>query len=335
MSVPESVPDMFIPPEGINFRLLGCVSQKYLYSRPSNDPTFFHYEEGPFDDQWWHLLHGKGDRAGYYAIQSKYTGKVIFSRTSADPRVGHVDGDGMYKDNWFKLEPGTGKNDGRFRLRNDASNTVLFSRSIESMARSGIAIIGEDYLTLGNHPADAKPFDDQYFSFMFEDMKISKIEYKHDEARILAQKPEIIGVETQINDSEVPQTMEFSFSQTRATSYTFSHKFGHSITIGASGKVGIPLIAEGEVKLETTQTYEFSWGQQTTDSTVIGTKFNVTAPRNSRLTASAKVTRADVDVPFTVYFKSAATGYEVAIDGIYKGVSYWNTVCEYKQDALH
>ncbi|OBZ68040.1 hypothetical protein A0H81_12039 [Grifola frondosa] len=38
--------------------------------------------------------HGLAQR-GLYAIKSKATGKVLFSRSAQDPRVGHVDGDGV------------------------------------------------------------------------------------------------------------------------------------------------------------------------------------------------------------------------------------------------
>lgn len=204
-----SDPGMFIPPEEINFRLFGCESQKYLFSRYSNDPTFFHHGDGPCDDQWWHLVHGKGDKAGSYAIQSKYTNKVIFSRTFTNPKVGHADGGGAYDDNWFKLEAGTGKHARHFRLRNDSTNTVLFSRSVDNP-------------TLGNHPADAKTCEDQYFTFMFEDMKISRITYNRDEAKILSESPEVIGTGSQQNQSSINQTMEFSFSESKTTASSFN-----------------------------------------------------------------------------------------------------------------
>lgn len=312
---------MFIPPENINFRLLGYESHKYLFSRYSQNPTFFHHGTGPCDDQWWHLIHGKGDRAGSYAFKSNYTGRVIYSRTHKEPKVGVIDSDGAHADNWFKFEPGKGKLESYFRLRNVYSNTVLVSRST-----------GDP--TLWNHPADSKTCEDQYFTFLFEDMKISRIVYESNEANILSQKPEVIGSATQRNHTSINQQMEFSFSETKTTSSSFNYTYGYAITIGASGKVGIPLVAEGEVKVETTQSHEFSWGLETTNSKVFETKFTVVAPPKSKITATGKVTRADVDVPFTVHFKSIATGHEVAIDGTYKGVTFWDIDCDYKQDAL-
>ena len=72
----------------------------------------------------------------------------------------------------------------------------------------------------------------------------------------------------------------------------------------------------------------------TTESKVYATKFSVTAPPNTKITATATVTRADVEVPFTIYSKSVATGYEVATEGIYKGVTFWNVECDYKQEDL-
>ena len=114
----------------------------------------------------------------------------------------------------------------------------------------------------------------------------------------------------------------------------FNYTLGFTITIGASGKAGVPFVAEDEVKVETSNSHTFTWGSETTESKVYETKFSVTAPPNSKMTASATVTRADIDVPFAIYSKSVATGDEVATEGIYKGVTHWNIECDYKQDSL-
>lgn len=315
------MPALYIPPQEISFRLLGCNSNKYLYSRPSNDPTFFHYGDGPYADQWWQLLPGTGNKAGYYAIKSKCTGKVIWSRNSPEPKIGHIDSNGGYDDNWFKLEVGTGKNANYFRLRNYHSDTVLFSRS-------------QNDPTLWNYPGNGGVYDDQYFTFLFEDMEISRIAYRLDQAKILSNTPEVIGSAVDRNRSTVNQTMEFSFSDTKTTSSSFDYTLGFAVTVGASGKVEIPFVAEGAVKVDVSNSHTFTWGSVTTESKVYATKFNVTAAPNSKITATATVTRSDLDVPFTLYSRSVATGYEVATEGIYRGVTFWNTQCDYTQEAL-
>ena len=42
---------LYIPPKKLTFRLRGRQNQEYFYSRPNNEPTFFHYGDGPYADQ--------------------------------------------------------------------------------------------------------------------------------------------------------------------------------------------------------------------------------------------------------------------------------------------
>lgn len=91
--------DLYIPPQGIYFRLLGYVSQGVIYSRSHNDPEVSHYPaSSPSEDQYFELLPGSGNHQGLYAIKGKVSGKVLFSRSSPDPTVYHIDGDGYYED---------------------------------------------------------------------------------------------------------------------------------------------------------------------------------------------------------------------------------------------
>ena len=103
---------------------------------------FHHPQNESFGDQFFSLIHGTGKHAGYYALQAKLAKKVLFLR-NAEPRVGHVDGNGMYDDNWFKLELGTGKHASNFHLRCDqCSDIVIFfshRHGTTSGATSGLA----------------------------------------------------------------------------------------------------------------------------------------------------------------------------------------------------
>ena len=90
---------VFIPPEDLRFRLVGYVNQCAIFSRNSPEPEVGHYNvsHGVYPDQWFTLLHGKGNHSGLFAIKGQVTEKVLFSR-SQKPTVGHIDGDGKYDD---------------------------------------------------------------------------------------------------------------------------------------------------------------------------------------------------------------------------------------------
>lgn len=80
---------MYIPPEGIYFRLLGQHSQWVLFSRDAQPYVGTAPASPKYDDQYFTLVPGTGEHKGAYLIRSKMTKKVLFSRVS-DPFVGDV-----------------------------------------------------------------------------------------------------------------------------------------------------------------------------------------------------------------------------------------------------
>lgn len=91
--------DLYIPPHGIYFRLLGYVSQNVIFSRTSQSPEVGQISvQNENNDQYFTLIHGTGSRKGKYAIKSKVSHNVLFSRESPSPKVGHIGGDGKYDD---------------------------------------------------------------------------------------------------------------------------------------------------------------------------------------------------------------------------------------------
>ncbi|WEW60424.1 hypothetical protein PRK78_005910 [Emydomyces testavorans] len=315
------MPELYIPPPQISFRLKSYSTNYVLYSRHSNEPTFDHFGGSIFDDQWWQLIPGTGKHSGYYLIKSKKTGKVLFSRNSPAPYVGHVGGNGQYDDNYFKLEAGSGKHANHFRLRNYASDTVIYSRLTRTP-------------NLGNYDAWRTVYDDQYWMFHFEDMEISRITYQIDQGKIIASNTEQLGSETVTNNSSINQTAEFDFSETKTTSSTFERTHGFTISAGESGKLEVPFVADYTLKLELSTTHTFKWGETATESKLYAARFPATAAPHTKITATATITRSQIAVPFTIYSKSVSTGYEVATHGTYRGITYWNICSDIKETKL-
>lgn len=89
---------MYIPPNGLYFRLLGYVSQEVIFARNSDPKVGCVSYTSEHTDQYFTLIHGTGEHSGKYAIKSKATGYVLFSRRGSQPHVGLVPGDGSYND---------------------------------------------------------------------------------------------------------------------------------------------------------------------------------------------------------------------------------------------
>jgi hypothetical protein len=306
--------DFYIPPPGVFFRLRGYSSGYVLFSRTHAEPQVFHHpQDSLYDDQFFQLIPGTGEYAGYYNIKGKATDMVLFSLPSGPIRVGHMDADIMDERQpatWFRLEPGSGKHASDFRLCNDFSGTALVSRRHEKPE-------------VINHPA-TDVYDDQYFSFLFEDMIVDRVVYHVDQGKILASTPIVIATQQLFNHSNIEQSMEFTINETMTETSTFDYTLGFTVTVGASYKAGIPIVAEQEIRVDVTNSHTFQWGSTTSSSKSYIARLPVVTPPHTTARAVSSITSSIIDVPFTMYLRSASTGVEVETEGIYKGETTWD-----------
>ena len=91
--------DLYIPPRGIGFRLVGYASQYVIFSRTTAEPQVGHIpSDQKAQDQFFELIHGTGKHAGLYAIKGRKSDKVLYSREGPSPDVWHIGGNGSYED---------------------------------------------------------------------------------------------------------------------------------------------------------------------------------------------------------------------------------------------
>jgi hypothetical protein len=303
--------ELYIPPEGLAFRLLGYLSQHVLYSRTHRKPEFGHHPvTDDYPDHYFTLVKGTGARQGLYAIKSKHTGYVLYSRTHRDPRVGHDSENGRYDDNWFKLEPGKGQYAKQFRLLCPYSDTVIFSRTAKEPE-------------VWNHPS-SDVYADHHFSFLFEDMQVDKIEYDLKLGKILTSTPKILANQTIVNDSDVDQTLTFEVAENETHTSSHEQTTGFSITVGTSFSAGIPFIGGADFKVEATASHSWTIGKSTSFSKTYTTSFPVKAGPHTTVTATSTVNKGDLEVPFTIYLSSKSAGIKVQTRGVWRGVSTWD-----------
>ncbi|KAH7885611.1 hemolytic lectin [Phlebopus sp. FC_14] len=302
--------DFYIPPEGIYFRLLGYVSQKVLFARYV-DPPFGQVPQEPvYEDQYFTLIHGTGAHEGTYVIKSLKTGYVLFSRRTSQPYVGVVSGDGQYSDNWFEIKPGTGQYVQQFQLITPSNNLVLYSRT------NAAPYIGNVY-TYDFYP-------DQYFSFVWEDMQVDKVEYDLKLGQIVSSTPLIIANQTLTNNSSHEQEMTFVLNETVTHTSTFEYSLGLTITVGTTFKAGVPIVAEAEFSLDFSVSNQFTWGQTTEFSESYTAKFPVKAGPGKTVRAVSTVNKGELKVPYTIILSSKRTGVKTETKGIWHGVSSWD-----------
>jgi len=297
--------DFFIPPPGLNFRLLGQRSNRVLVANPNDTLTDFEFG-AKFLDQWFTLenapVHGQ-----YYvkSTNPQNHGKVIFCR-AAEGQVGIFTKD--YADQHFILEPGEGEYLGSFRIYAPSTNRVITAQPTPNTVR--------------NFPADQDKYDDQYFSFLFEDTEIDRIEYDAEDARPFGTVAVPYPVEL-TNLGNAPAKLNANMSRTVSETASFDFHTGLTITVGAEFKTGIPFIAEGKVKTDVSVSTDFTWGKTSTTESQVGSSVEIEVPPRSSQKVIGVYKRSTINLNATIYSKSKRTGVEVITKAIYRGTPVW------------
>ncbi|KAI0757737.1 hemolytic lectin [Daedaleopsis nitida] len=304
--------ELYIPPPGLAFRILGYASQNVIFSR-DHDPSRVGQTpvtETVWGDQWFTLLHGTGEHAGLYAIKGREYGYVLYSRRNEDPRVYHVEGNGKYNDNWFKIEPGQGQYALHFRLITPSEGMAMFSRTNE-------------YPYLYNIES-GKIYSDHYFSFIWEDMQVDRVDFDLEAGFIVSSTPITLAGQTLTNNSDVEQEMSFSVDKGVTNTSSFEYSTGFTVTVGMEFSVGIPFISEGKFSIEASSTNTWTWGSSTEYTTQYTASFPVKAGPHQKVHATSMVNQGVLDVPYTMHLSSKSAGVKVQTTGTWRGVSSWD-----------
>ncbi|KAL5536450.1 hypothetical protein ACEPAF_272 [Sanghuangporus sanghuang] len=295
--------DIGIPAPGLAFRILDYASYKVIYSRDRPEPQVGHIRvHDDYPDQWFTLVPGSGPHKGLYAIKSRFTGKALFLRNS-EPRVGHIGGPGNYEDNWFRLEPGEGQYTKFFRLITPSEKMALVSRT---------HMEPELY---GNTTYDIYP--DQYFRFLVEDMRVSKVEYDFNRAHIISSMPRVLADQKMKNTSIETKEIIFSVNESVTNTAEFEHSLGSTIEVGTG-------FSEEKFTINVPTSSHFKWGDSTSHTVSHTDSFSVEAAPGETGRVVSIVNEGKLEVPFTIYLSSKATGVDVETKGTWRGVSTWD-----------
>lgn len=141
-------------------------------------------------------------------------------------------------------------------------------------------------------------------------MEITRVEYHLDKAMVTASVSEVIGSTTLRNRGAVSQVAEFEFTRDETNSSSFEYTHGYPIRVGTSGKVAIPFVESGQVKVDGTKSQTLKWGTAITETKPYSIRLPAVGPFDNKITVTAFVSRSNIEVPFTVYSRSVAKGFE-------------------------
>ena len=123
---------------------------------------------------------------------------------------------------WFKLLPGSGQYSKYFRIWTVSEDMILVSRTDQSP-------------NLYNITGTLQTNANEYFMYLWEDMKVTKVDYDLDSARVLTSKPVTIGEQTLDNSgSTQDQTTSFAVEQEVKKTSSFEYSTGFTVNVGMS-----------------------------------------------------------------------------------------------------
>ena len=85
--------------------------------------------------------------------------------------------------------------------------------------------------TFWNH-TEKNFYADQLFGFIWEDMKVDKVEFNLDSGKIISSTPITLAEQVLTNNSDTEQEMSFSVNKSVTNSSTFEYSTGFTVTIG-------------------------------------------------------------------------------------------------------
>jgi len=306
----------YIPPQGIYFRLLGVDSNRVLFSRTSQEPNVSSRPVNEKnEDQLFELIPSvdKDASPDTYLIKAKASQMFLYSRYRPVPRIGH-NNEGDKAKNWFKLDFGTGKHASHFRLIGQQTYTAIASRR-------------DNKPYLMNFPESSKYYgqyyEDQYFSFLFEDLNVVGVSFNLGSAQPVPSVPFDVAHKKGNNTSSGVQKITFSDSQKQTRTTTFEYTEGFNIAAGTAFKTSIPFIADSGLKVDASKTTTLKWGNSIVQDDTYTFSFEITVPAHTCVEAVARVTYTIVDVPYTVTLMSPSTKQQTTSQGILKGIRKW------------
>lgn len=309
---------LYIPPQDMPVRLVGYHGERGLYQLGEDEidvghaPAFDQTAASDHDVMYWYIIPATGKYQGYNLIKSKWSGRVLYSRTHNSPAVGSVTGDGQYDDNYFKLEPGRGQYEGYFRLRNYYSDTVLYSRPSPNPQ-------------IGNAPAsEHSRTGDQYFRFLYRDMEVVKVDFHRERGRVIDVGDEVLASKTQSNHSDVEQTLSVKFTRTEKTQHSFVFKTGVGLKVGAKFSTGVPYIVEGHVSTEFSVSFEFTYGKTLEDTKQTEVSAPVRTPARHRAIVKTIARRSRMEIPYTMTLKAKGFNATATSTGIFTSACVWD-----------
>jgi len=154
-----------------------------------------------------------------------------------------------------------------------------------------------------------------------EDFDMVSLKFIADNSSLAVRMPDFIDNWDYNNNTDADQNMSTNFTKKATNSTSFTRKNSISLTIGTILKVGIPLIASGQITTNTSSSFEWTYGQsgQTEDTRTYN--FPIMINKRTRVFATIYVFLYKMDLKYEAVFKGQTTGKYFTEIGDWQGVN--------------
>ncbi len=154
------------------------------------------------------------------------------------------------------------------------------------------------------------------------EVNLIAMHFNMNKAKLLSEKPKMIEEKTLVNNGDVPQQMEFSFSVTEGKTTTTTTQIGFKFGVKVGFEAGFFAFAGGKAKYEAS--FEISGSQSWATAIQKGVtkayRFPLSVPKKSTYKAKGMVHEASMEVPYELVF-DFGDGKQKSIVGVWTGVA--------------
>ena len=146
--------------------------------------------------------------------------------------------------------------------------------------------------------------------------------------------PAVVGKKV-INNLKGTQSPSIAFTVAKEVveRESFSHTAGASLTVGTEFKTGVPIVAEGKVKVEFTVSYQFQYGKEKEKKTTKSATFRCPAGPKLKVTCLVTLSTQEMSVPYTMKLRHKQRGCECFSNGTYDKISATNMHMEILEET--
>jgi hypothetical protein len=175
----------------------------------------------------------------------------------------------------------------------------------------------------------------QQFNIVPNDIfKLESIEYVNDASAVLSKIPDFTTTWSYTNGTSVQQSITTSFGQKAAKTSNHTNQSTITTKLSTEIEVNIPFIAGGKISTEIGGSLQYTYGQSETTEDTRNYDIPLLIPANSRVTASATVTRYNMNVNYIATLRGQNTEKVITVRGIWSGVDCTDIIVNTQQTNL-